>query len=248
MAMARRPSSIRWEDPMEVAISRYGAMAALAASLTVLASGYLAISGHACPLILLGAFYAAGAAEIIVLCRVTVPTWVLALLILLIIASLTTLTARTDVFGIQRTGAAISDIPVATLDRRPNVAAAASGALGKDGAAAGGFGAGSGAQVIFQPASSGDDGWARILNSAYDRHLGGPQAARLMISGNVGAKKVGQDTSVEVSWGVSTGSTSVHCGRTSAYGSDYPALSDQIRQGLGQAISRSLELQRPSCQ
>ena len=105
-----------------------------------------------------------------------------------------------------------------------------------------------GAKVIFEPSTSGDGGWAKMLNAAYDRHLGGPLASKLMISGNVGAKQIGKDVSVQVSWGVSTDGVSVHCGSTSAYGSDYPALSDQIRQGLGQAIARSIALQHPSCQ
>ena len=112
----------------------------------------------------------------------------------------------------------------------------------------GGASGADGAKVIFEPSSSGDDGWARLLNGAYDRHLGGPTASGLMISGNVGARRIGKDISIEVSWGVSTDGSTVHCGSTSAYGSDAAALSDQIRQGIGAAITRSLALQHPSCQ
>ena len=247
MAVTHRSSSLKWRDAMGPAISRYGAMAAVAASLTVLVSGYIAVAGEGCPLILLGALYAAGAAEIIVLCRVVIPTWLQMALILAIIGSLTTLTARTDVFGIQHVDAAIPGAAGASLDRSA-IAATSGHPAGDLAPTTTGGGSGNGAQVAFEPASSGDDGWAKMLNSAYDRHLGGPQASRLIISGNVGARRIGKDTSVQVNWGVSTDDTSVHCGSTSAYGSDYPALSEQIRQGLGQAISRSLELQRPSCQ
>ena len=242
---------------MEAPFSRYGATAAIAALLTVLASAYLAISGQRCPLPLLIAFYGAGAAEIIVLCRVTVPTWVQGLLILLIIASLTTLTARTDVFGVKTIGAAIPAVQVAdAVQKTASVApgsgghrsTAASGAGGAGGSGgSGGSDTESGAKVIFAPKDSGDGGWARMLNTAYNRRLGGPQASNLMISGNVGAKRIGKDINVEVRWGISADGVSLQCGSTSAYGSDSSVLSDQFQQGFGQALSRSVELRRASC-
>ncbi len=255
MAVARgRHLPPRWGSPMEASTSRYGTLAAAAAALTVLASLYLVFTGNRCPPLLLVAFYAAGAAEIVVLCRVALPGWIQGLLAMAIIASLTTLTACTDLFGVEHSAAAIPTIEKAVVDRpigaaipttaKPKAGGSAGGASG----ASGGSGSTAGAKVIFAPSTSGDGGWAKMLNAAYDRHLGGPRASGLMISGNVGAKQIGKDMSVQVSWGVSTNGVSVHCGSTSAYGSDYPALSDQIRQGLGQAISRSLELQRPSCQ
>jgi hypothetical protein len=232
---------------MEAPISRYGAVAALAALLTTGASAYLAMGGHRCPLPLLIAFYAAGAAEIIVLCRVAVPAWLQGGLILFVIASLTTLTARTDVFGVPGTEVAAADEAVA----RPaaggaDVVASKTGMRG-DPTSGGGTRSEGGAKVIFASAASGDDGWATMLNAAYDRRLGGPQASALLISGNVGAKRIGKATSVQVVWGVSADGVSVRCGSTSAFGSDYPVLSDQIQRGFGEALSRSVELRRASC-
>ena len=90
---------------MDAPISGSGAAAVVISSATIAASAYFALGSHPCPLLLLGTFYAAGAAEIIVLCRVTVPNWLQAVLILLIIATLTTLTARTDVFGVRHASA-----------------------------------------------------------------------------------------------------------------------------------------------
>lgn len=239
---------------MDAPISGSGAAAVVISSATIAASAYFALGSHPCPLLLLGTFYAAGAAEIIVLCRVTVPNWLQAVLILLIIATLTTLTARTDVFGVRHASAAIPELAAGDVDERtvPTASGGASHAAAVAATSADAAGsashADSGAKVTFEPASTGDEGWAKTLNSAYDRHLGGPQASGYRISGNVGAKRIGKATNVQVSWGVSTSDSEVHCGSTSAYGSSDPALSDQIRQGLGQAISRSLELRRPSCQ
>ena len=112
MAVARRPQPpARWGSPMDAAISRYGATGATAALLTVLASAYYSIGGHALSMPLFVLFYVAGAAEIVLVCRVSLPGWVQGGLILAIIASLTTLTARTDLFGVQRSAAAISAVP-----------------------------------------------------------------------------------------------------------------------------------------
>jgi len=240
---------------MGASISRYGATAAGAAVLTILASAYLAFTGVRCPPLLLVFFYGAGASEIIVLCRMTVPGWLQGLLVLLIIMSLTTLTARTDLFGIHHTSAMLPEAAAADIEV-PRAAARLAGPGGGAGASAGGGGGGSqggssgysGAKVVFSPALGGDGGWAGRLNAAYDRQLGGPQAAGLMVIGDVGAKKIGGDTNLEVRWGVSIDGDSVRCGSTSAYGSDGSALAEQISQALGQAISRSLALQRASCQ
>jgi len=241
---------------MEPSVSRYGAMCAMAALFTVTASTYLVFTGAGCTPLLLLVFYGAGASEIIILCRTAVPSWMQTTLIFSIIASLTTLTARTDVFGVQQAVSALPEAGVAdTLPSNGRAATAMTGARPRASAhgsadvdASNVTRAEGGAKVIFQPTTGGDEGWARRLNDAYDRHFGGPQASALMISGFVGAKRIGKDMNVEVNWGVSTGGTSVRCGSTSAYGSDDPALSDQISQGLGQAIARSLELRRPSCQ
>jgi hypothetical protein len=254
MALARRlETPARWRGTMDAPVSQYGAMAALTALLTVMVSSYLALTGRQCSIPLLVALYGVGAAEIVVLCRVAVPSWIQGALVLFIIASLTTLTARTDVFGVHGVDPVLTADPAIAPVRKPAPAAAeparraGSAFGGSGGAGGGGSGEAVGAKVILEPAGAGDNGWAKMLNAAYDRRLGGAQATGLMISGNVGARQVGKDVSVEVHWSISSNGVSVPCGSTSAYGSDYPALSEQFRHGFGLALSRSVETQRVSC-
>jgi hypothetical protein len=236
---------------MDAPISRYGAMAAATALLTIAATAYLALAGRQCPIPLLVALYGAGAAEIIVLCRVEAPPWMQGVLILFLIASLTTLTARTDVLGVHGTDPTIAGETAVDPARKatPATTAAASrtGPGSGPSSSANGSGAEGGAKVVFSPAGSGDGGWAKMLNAAYDRRLGGAQASGLMISGDVDARQIGIDTSVVVRWGISADGVSLQCGSTSAYGSNGPALSEQFRQGFGSALSRSVELRRVSC-
>lgn len=241
---------------MEPSISRYGAIVASASLLTVLLVSYLDVTSRHCSPFTLVALYAVGAGEIIILCRATVPSWMQGILILAIIASLTTLTARTDLFGVQHVAAtlpesaAVDDNDIATRPASRSASHRMDGEAVAPVAVAGTstIGAASGARVAFEPASSGDEGWSRRLNASYNRHFGGPAASDLMVSGQVGVKRIGKFTNLEVNWGVSTGGASVRCGSTNAYGLDGPALSDQVSQGIGQAISRSVELRRPSCQ
>lgn len=233
---------------MAAPISGYGVIAAGAALLTILASAILSFGGSACPVPLLIALYVAGAAEIILLCRTTVPGWMQGMLILFLIASLTTLAARTDVRAVRRTEGARADASTPRAAAPAVRKAVSGGNAGGEGAASGGTGAQGGAKLFLAAARTGDGGWATLLNTAYDRRLGGPHAAKLLISGNVDAKRVGKDSSVQVVWRISSDGFSVSCGSTSVYGSDYPALSDEFRRSFGQALSRSIELRRVSCQ
>ncbi len=230
----------------EALISRYGAAASLAAVVTVFAGAYLALGENRATVPLLVLLYAVGAAEIIVLCRVTMPGWLRGVEILFIIASLTTLAARTDVFGLQRVGAAIPDVVVAAPAERTVAGAPASDPRYVPPAPAR-ANAASGAKVVFVPRNAGDDGWARMLNTVFDGRLGGAQASWLMISGTVAETRIGSDINVQLRWDVSADGRSAQCGSTSALGSSYPALLDQFRRDFSEALSRSVQLRQVAC-
>lgn len=230
---------VRDEAPI---IGKTGVLAAAGAAGVVLA-GWMRLTSGAAPgwPVLAGMGLAAGA-MILVLCRTAMPPQLRGPLVLALIATLFLGVARADLFGARKIGGRMAQgMDQAAADR----AAIDSYATGVAPAAPAG---GEGADVALVAGRDGGGDWARDIDAAWRRRIGGHEARDIRIDGWVDEEGSADGlTRIAVDWTISRRSASQRCGRTSSAGRDRAAMIRAIAEPIAQAVERTVREGKASC-
>ncbi len=217
-----------------------GVIAAVGAAGLVLA-GSLRLAARAPGWPLVAGLWLAAGAMVLLLCRVTMPAKLRGGLVLAMLATMLFGAARADLFGVHgATDTMAKGVDEATTNRE----AFADNAGGAPSAPAGG----GGAEVQLQAGRGGGEDWARDINAALGKRIGGGAARGLRITGSIDEDELRDGLSwVAIDWAISRDLESARCGRTSASGLDRATIVDAIGEPMAQAVARSISLGKVSC-